>query len=372
MTETGQVGDLYAPDAQVMNAYTGRWVRGGEAVEELAGDYTADTQFHPNRYVLGDSVAVIAGIVRSGTPPVDELNFQLGLVKDPAGGWRIATEHTSLLPPLAFTEPVTADQLIDAMDDAGIQRAVVLSVAYWFGDPTDHYPGDEHEHVRAENDWTAAEVAKYPDRLVAFCGVSPLRDYAVAEIRRCARERGMRGVKLHLANSKVNLHDAAHVRAVREVFSVANELGLALVVHTRTHRTFGDYGRREAEVILNELLPAAPDVPIQIAHLWGGGELAEDALAVFAEAVSSGDPRARNLLFDLTDAERNSGGAPETLATLAGRIRQIGVERVLYGSDMLTPDSPPPVIAWTRMRRKLPLTDQEFADIADNVAPYLR
>jgi hypothetical protein len=31
----------------------------------------------------------------------------------------------------------------------------------------------------AENDWTSAQVAKYPHRLIGFCSVNPLRPYAV-------------------------------------------------------------------------------------------------------------------------------------------------------------------------------------------------
>ena len=33
-------------------------------------------------------------------------------------------------------------------------------------------------------------------------------------------------------------------------------------------------------MILEEILPAAPDVPIQIAHLWGGADISEEALGV--------------------------------------------------------------------------------------------
>jgi hypothetical protein len=31
----------------------------------------------------------------------------------------------------------------------------------------------------AENDWTSAQVAKYPHRLIGFCSVNSLRPYAV-------------------------------------------------------------------------------------------------------------------------------------------------------------------------------------------------
>ena len=49
----------------------------------------------------------------------------------------------------------------------------------------------------AANDSLARWVGEAPERLVAFCTVDPRDPGAAAEIERCAREHGMRGVKLH-------------------------------------------------------------------------------------------------------------------------------------------------------------------------------
>jgi predicted TIM-barrel fold metal-dependent hydrolase len=248
----------------------------------------------------------------------------------------------------------------------------VLSVAYFFGSPLRTWPGDEYANVRAENDWVAAQVARYPDRLVAFCGVSPLKDYAIQEIRRCASELRMKGLKLHFRSSRVNVLNPEHLEKVRRVFRTANELGLAIVVHTNVR----PYGREQAEVFLKELLPAAPDVTVQIAHLWGGNEFNPAALGVFADAVAARDPRTKNLYFDLTEVEAAaavSNNPSETMQAIAQRIRQIGLKRILYGSDAAaTADAPPTSLRWARLRHKLPLTNDELRVIADNVAPYMR
>ena len=373
--ETGDPGDVYVEDALILDVENALWRQGSDAIEDIATTYTPDTRFFTNGYRLGDSTAFVTGMIRSGANnfSTDDLSFMLGLVEVAPGEWRIAVESATIVPPRPFSQSITADMLIQDLDAVGIERAVVLSVAYWFSSPGDEWPGDEVENVRAENDWVAEQVARYPDRLVAFCSVSPIRPYAVDEIRRCARDLGVRGVKLHLANSRVNLHDADHVAQVRRVFEVANELGLAIVVHSRTHGSFGPYGREEAQVILDEILPAVPDIPVQIAHLWGGAGVSEDALGVFADAVSSGDPRARNLYFDLTEVDKAIGDSEETWARIADRIRQIGLERVFYGSDMRHhPAGPPSTLGWSRLVQQGPLTDAELADIADNVAPYLQ
>jgi uncharacterized protein len=51
------------------------------------------------------------------------------------------------------------------------------------------------------------------------------------------------------------------------------------------------------------------------------------------------------------------------------RIRQIGINRIVYGSDAATADSLPKD-ALERWHR-LPLMQEEFRTIENNVAPYL-
>src|SRR5215467_13438722 len=68
------------------------------------------------------------------------------------------------------TGTVTAMELISLLDEAGIKRAIVLSTAYQFANPNRPAVENEYAKVRAENDWTTAQVAQYPDRLIAFCG----------------------------------------------------------------------------------------------------------------------------------------------------------------------------------------------------------
>jgi predicted TIM-barrel fold metal-dependent hydrolase len=132
------------------------------------------------------------------------------------------------------------------------------------------------------------------------------------------------------------------------------------------------YGAAEARVFLNELVPAAPDVPIQIAHLAGAGGYDADvdsALGIMVDAIAKHDPRVRNLWFDVT-AVVGSGMQPAELQQIAVRIRQISVERVLYGSDAAAGPATYPKAGWAALRR-LPLTDAEFGTIARNITPYM-
>jgi predicted TIM-barrel fold metal-dependent hydrolase len=264
-------------------------------------------------------------------------------------------------------EPVSAKQLVAMLDVAGIERAVVLSNAYYF-DPLrrglDAYP-----QVQSENDWTAQEVAGFPARLIAFCSFSPLKDYAIQELERCARSGAFKGVKLHFGTSGVDLRNHEHVEKVRRVFEAANAHRLPLILHVRASP---DSGREHAEVVLNELLPAAPDVPVQIAHLWGGAEFSEGALSAYADAVAAHQPGTGKLYFDVAEIALVIKNDQRALKRAAEQIRRIGIDRIVFGSDGPEFGNAQPREAWAAFRKAMPLTNEEFAAIANNIAPYAR
>ena len=53
------------------------------------------------------------------------------------------------------------------------------------------------------------------------------------------------------------------------------------------------------------------------------------------------------------------------------RIRKVGVDKILYGSDAATPTNMKPREAWVAFRT-LPLSEAQFRRIGADVAPYLR
>ena len=270
---------------------------------------------------------------------------------------------------------INARDVVALLDSAHIQRALVLSVAYTWGKASRAPVPDEYAHVKAENDWTAQQVAQFPERLRAFCSVNPLKSYALDEVTRCHNDPHLRsGLKLHFGNSDVDLDDPIKVAETRRVIAAANGYGMALVVHMRPSLDLGrKYGAAQARVFLDQLLAAAPDVPVQIAHLAGSGDYGaetDSALAVFTDAIARKDPRMRRVWFDATTVVR-AGMSPAALQQIADRIRQLGVARVLYGSDAAASAATYPRAGWELFTR-LPLTTAEFGVIAGNVAPYMR
>lgn len=364
---------LYAEDAVAFNQYGGdspTWLRGRENVAEFVAILFARTyRITPVAVTIDGGHAQLAGYFTRGEGEAMKRigHVFLSLRKASDGAWRIAAETPSFPGP-PVREPMTAEQLIEQLDDAGIRHGVVLSVAYWFGSRSTPPSPAEQDKVRAENDWVAAQVARYPERLVAFCGVNPLRDYALDEIARCASIAGVKGIKLHFGNSGIDLRKAGHVEQLRRVFALANDRRLAIVAHLWTGPEYEQHGGEDARLFLEQLLPLATDIPVQIAHMAGGGRSTTAALAVFADAIAAGDARTKRLYFDV--ATLTAGQNAEGLRSDAAMMRRIGFDRILYGTDT-APPNPVARQSWTTFRIQMPLSDDELRIIEGNALPYL-
>lgn len=298
----------------------------------------------------------------------------------------IADAHQHLFSPAMETllaapgnpgpKPLLAPELISYLDAAGIQRAAVLSTAYMLGSPKRNV-ANEYAKVKAENDWTAAQAAKYPQRLRAFCGVNPLRDYALKELARCAAHPQLKGgIKLHFGNSDVQLENAEQLLRLQQFFRVANDHRMAIIIHMRASISMQRaYGANQARLFLDFLMPLATDIPVQIAHMAGTGPgyddpKADNAMAYLAAAAEAGEARTRNLWFDVASVA-DKAISPANAERLVKRIRQVGVSKILYGSDAALGENLKPAEAWAAFR-SLPLTEDEFAAIAANVPPHLK
>ena len=281
-------------------------------------------------------------------------------------------------PPMAEFQkikPITAANVIADLDAAGIGKAVLLSTAYSYGRPG-REPQNEYEKVKEENDWVGAQAALFPNRLIGFCAFNPLKEYALEEIARCSKIPSLsRGIKMHFGNSDVQLEKSEHIEKLKAIFRAANASKMAVVVHMRASFSLErPYGAEQARSFIDNLLPLMKDVPVQIAHLGssgpGYGDPKVDAVMdVFVDAIAKKDPRMRNVWFDVTTVV-HPVNPPETTVKLARLIRQIGVKRVVYGSDAPLSGNLRPKESWAEMS-KLGLSEKEIKTIAGNRVPYL-
>jgi len=81
-------------------------------------------------------------------------------------------------------------------------------------------------------------------------------------------------------------------------------------------------------------------------------------------AIANHDPRTQRLYFDVTTVV-GLNISVEQAKLVATRIRQLGPERILYGSDAASGGNVPPRQGWAAFRR-LPLSEAEFSTIAHN------
>lgn len=262
---------------------------------------------------------------------------------------------------------VLAADLVHALDAAHVARAVVLSTAYAYGIPSlGLAPDSVALLVRRENEFTAAEVAQYPDRLVGFLSLDPMQPSALEELAYWRGRRVLRGLKLHLTVLGVKLGDSAQRARVAEVVGAAAAQELPLVIHVGG----GTFGAREAELFVRDVLPRAGDLPVQLAHGAGGLPLLGDnhvaVLQVFAKHILDRTPATRRLLFDLSFVP-GPGEDATTTTRLMREIRRIGLERFLFASDfsVQTPEDA------VRALDRLGLTPEERAVLARACAPWV-
>ena len=211
-----------------------------------------------------------------------------------------------------FAEPkarmATADELVAAMDEDGVDLAVVMGIGW-----TD--PGV----AREANDYIVESVARHPGRLVGFGSVNPAWPGGGAdEAGRCAAA-GLRGVgELHPDTQRFDIGDASTMAPLVEV---AREHGLILTTHSSepVGHSYPGKGRTRPEALWR-FIEAYPDVVLVCAH-WGGGLPFYALMPEVAAALGNVyfDTAASPFLYD------------ERVFDVAAGL--VGHERVLLASD---------------------------------------
>lgn len=232
-----------------------------------------------------------------------------------------------------FVEPLTAEDALKAMDEAGVTQGWLMSTAYLAESPLAEPLPNAVDVVREANDFTVDLARSRSNRFAAFVSVNPTASDALAEIARWKSDRAVTGLKLHLTNSGVDLRDPVQVAKLAAVFRAAAANGWTIMIHMRTGAA--DYGARDVRTFLDQVLPAAGGRPVIIAHAagWGGIDAVTlDALGAFAEAFERDPRRVQNVRFDLAQVFTDKA-SPDDRARMGGLIRRIGADHFVAGSD---------------------------------------
>lgn len=184
------------------------------------------------------------------------------------------------------------ESFVALMDHNSIDKAWVFTLDGLYFDPAPH------------NDLLKAFCAAAPERLIPFCTIHPRYPNAVAELRRCVLELGMKGLKLHPWAQAFSPTDP-FMDAIGEELS---GLGIPVIFHDGTPPN-------SAPMQIAHFAMRHPRVPVILGHaglhdLW-------------KEAVFAAEHFANIYL-------QPSGMPPFGLARA---VKQIPIERFLFGSD---------------------------------------
>jgi uncharacterized protein len=202
---------------------------------------------------------------------------------------------------------IGAEELIAAMDAAGIDKAVLAG-----------WPWQSHEICVEQNSW-AIEVARmYPDRVYALAAIQPGAGAAARrELERCITA-GMVGLgELNADGQRFRLDDADFLALAHR----AAELRVPMLLHTNEPVGHSYPGKGHLPIThIYAFIKAAPELKLILAH-WGGG-------FPFYELMREVHKAASNVYYD-------SAASPLLYSSKIFRtvIDIVGGDKVLFGSD---------------------------------------
>ncbi|MDP6556488.1 MAG: amidohydrolase family protein [Pirellulaceae bacterium] len=200
--------------------------------------------------------------------------------------------------------PTTEDrtrQILEYADRMGVQRLVFFMGWPWSQNPT---PDD----FRRQNDQVLEALGKWPDRLFGFAYLSGHHPQeSLKEIERCIADGPMVGIKLWVARKCSN-------EALDPIIARCGELNAAIYQHTWL-KTQGNYEGESTPMDLALLAARHSTVPIICGHT--GGDWTRGIRAVRAN---------KNVSIGI-------GGSEPTSGFVEMAVRELGADRVIYGSD---------------------------------------
>ncbi|MDP6455455.1 MAG: amidohydrolase family protein [SAR202 cluster bacterium] len=205
----------------------------------------------------------------------------------------------------------TVDDLLGAMDEDGIDQAVVMGMGW-----------TDAGLAREVNDYIIESTRTHADRLIGFAGLNPAwGSEAAKEADRCAHA-GLRGVgELHPDTQGYDLGDEGVMTPLLEA---AQEHGLIITTHSSepVGHLYTGKGRTTPDVLWRFFQNSGrfPAVKIICAH-WGGG------LPFYALMPEVKDAL-RNVYFDT--AASPFLYTPQVFSTVE---RLVGADKILFASD---------------------------------------
>ena len=206
--------------------------------------------------------------------------------------------------------PVSTDQLLEEMAEAGVSKAVIL------GQDTRATKNRAFRNYTLRNDEVAKIAAKSGDRLLAFAGVDPNAGRAaLQELKRAVGTLGMRGLKIHGSANSVYLNDR---KLMFPIYEYCQDAKVPILFHTGTTGLGDTEIRYSKPELMDEVCQSFPDLKVVMAHF--GWPWPDVTIAVAL--------RSPNVFIDV------SGWKPKYLPpSIMPYLNGILQDRFLFGTD---------------------------------------
>ncbi len=208
----------------------------------------------------------------------------------------------------------TGELLVKDMDEAGIDKAILLPMDYLTGGGSGDVVTLEKHH-----EMFVKAVERFPNRLIAYAGLDPRRTDAVKFLERAVKEWKVRGLKLHPAMGYYPNETYCY-----RLYEKCLELGLLVTIHTGPE-LYPCYSKFAMPIFIDEIANDFPDLPIVMAH--AGGCYWEEAALIASNKLKLYVDLAWWQVPYLAFTEEEFYGRIRKLINLAGS------SRVLFGSD---------------------------------------
>jgi predicted TIM-barrel fold metal-dependent hydrolase len=192
-------------------------------------------------------------------------------------------------------------QLLRYADRMGVERLIVHMGYPFVYDPT---PAE----LRRQNDQVLQALQHYHDRAFGFVYVSGrYPDASIREIDRCVRDGPMVGLKLWVARR-------CNADTLDPIIRRATELKAPVLQHT-WYKSMGNLAGESTPADLVELARRHPNASLICGHSGGDWQLGLRAIRASKNIVTE------------------TGGSDPTVGFVEMAVRELGAERILFGSD---------------------------------------
>lgn len=212
--------------------------------------------------------------------------------------------------PTRISPGCEVDMLVKGMDEAGIEKTVLLAC-------------DEEliMNVKQPNEYVAKQVQRYPDKLIGFAGIDPMKGKeALKELEWAVNDLGMKGLKI----LPTYQHYAPNDERVFPFYEMAQELDIPVLIHQAWTPVVNAPMKYQHPYLLDDVAIKFRDLRIIIAHF--GFPWTDECMFLIAKH--------RNLYTDLSAW---SWFPPEYLAQTLSRAKQLFPRvlpnRILLGTE---------------------------------------